>query len=65
MWNWFGRGRIGDVETSVVGGVNAERVKCKEDGGTVCDFWKWSLYILLISCDRGHMDNKLDLKEFL
>ena len=32
MWNLSGSGGIGAVGTSVVGGVDVERVKCKEDG---------------------------------
>ena len=36
-WNRSGSGRIGAVGTSVVGGVNVVRVKCKEDGGNECD----------------------------
>jgi len=37
VWNRSGSGRIGTIGMSVVGGVNVERVKCKEDGGNGCD----------------------------
>jgi len=38
-----------------------EHMKCKQDGGNVCNGLRLSLYILLISCDQGHMDSRLIL----
>jgi len=32
-----GSHRISAVGTSVIGGANVERVKCKEDGGNRCN----------------------------
>jgi len=67
VWKWKNRspsGRIGAIGNSVIVGVNVVFVKYNEAEGNWHNWKRYYVYILLISCDHGHMDSKLDLGDY-